>query len=264
MRFVEKDRGTAYNLTIKGNTAWEGPQTDTRDETDVTTAGAGTLTAANLFTQKINRDPTGADRTDTTATAALIIAGSPGLPGDGDSFQCWYRNTADADEQVVLVGGTGVTVMGDAVVGPAKQVHLSFVRDSSTAVTMYVHQLGGLSTLRYSVAIATAGAGTLTAAGIARGLIERDCAGAGRADTTDTAANIISAMGLAEGSRFSWILKNTSSAAETSTVSGGTGVTIDDGDNGDEIEVPQYGYCKFECFVTGGATIDMVPFLQSA
>ena len=264
MRFVEKDRGTAYNLTIKGNTAWEGPQTDTRDETDVTTAGAGTLTAANLFTQKINRDPTGADRTDTTATAALIIAGSPGLPGDGDSFQCWYRNTADADEVALLAGGTGVTVRGDAQVHPGEQVLLSFIRDSSTTVSLYVLHMGGPLDERGRVTIATAGAGTITAAGIARGFVTRDPAGGNRADTTDTAANIIAAMGLSSGDRFWWMMYNSADAAETSTLTGGTDVTILDGSAGSDIAVAQYYSVRFECIVNSATTIVMIPFLSAA
>jgi len=117
---------------------------------------------------------------------------------------------------------------------------------------------------RGTVDLETAGAGTLTAAGIAAGWIVRDCAGGNRADTTATAALIIEAMALEEDDRFSWILENASEAAETSTVYGGTGVTITDGSDGNDIAVAQFYRCRFECMVTGAATIDMTPFLSAA
>jgi hypothetical protein len=76
-------------------------------------------------------------------------------------------------------------------------------------------------------ALATAGAGTITAAMLATGVMTRDCAGAGRADTTDTAANIITALGLtANYQEKSCVIHNISAGAFTSTLSGGTDVTL--------------------------------------
>lgn len=76
--------------------------------------------------------------------------------------------------------------------------------------------------------LATAGAGTYTAAIVkAGGFLARDCAGAGRTDTTDTAANIISACNLdADGEWVEMVVYNDSDAAEAITLAGGTGVTV--------------------------------------
>lgn len=82
-----------------------------------------------------------------------------------------------------------------------------------------------------ATALATAGAGTYTAALIVGGVILRDPAGAGRTDTTDTAAAIITAanaVGLLMTDyeeMFFWVV-NTADAAETITLAGGTDVTL--------------------------------------
>jgi hypothetical protein len=75
--------------------------------------------------------------------------------------------------------------------------------------------------------LATAGAGTYTAAAIAGGLITRDPNGGGRTDTTDTAVAIIAACSLgADGETAACVVINTADAAEAITLAGGAGVTI--------------------------------------
>lgn len=75
--------------------------------------------------------------------------------------------------------------------------------------------------------LTTAGAETYTAAQLATGLIARDPNGAGRSDTTDTAANIISGLGLAnDGDCAAVYLINTADAAETITLLAGANVTF--------------------------------------
>lgn len=73
----------------------------------------------------------------------------------------------------------------------------------------------------------TAGAVTYTAAVFAGGLILRDPAGAGRTDVTPTAALLNTQLGNpAVGASVVVTIRNTADAAETITMSGGTGVTI--------------------------------------
>jgi len=73
----------------------------------------------------------------------------------------------------------------------------------------------------------TLGDDTYPASEIVDGFILRDCNGADRTDTTATAVQIIAALtGASNGSSFRFNLRNTSDAAETITVAGGTGVTI--------------------------------------
>src|SRR5690606_28432207 len=55
----------------------------------------------------------------------------------------------------------------------------------------------------------------------------RDPAGANRADVTPTAAQIVAAIpDVAVGSSFEFLIVNTADAAETITVTAGTGVTL--------------------------------------
>lgn len=82
-----------------------------------------------------------------------------------------------------------------------------------------------------ATALATAGAGTYTAALITSGIITRDPNGASRTDTTDTAAAILTAaqvLGLLMNDyeeMFFYVI-NTADAAETITLAGGTSVTL--------------------------------------
>lgn len=107
--------------------------------TDITTAGAETYTAAQLATGVITRDPAGAARTDTTDTAANIIAGTPALSANGDCLACWLINTADAAEAITLAGGTGVTVSNvGQTLAQNESALLLFRRTSASAVTLYI------------------------------------------------------------------------------------------------------------------------------
>lgn len=75
--------------------------------------------------------------------------------------------------------------------------------------------------------LATAGAGTYTAALLLGGVIERDCAGTARTDTTDTAVAIVAAIpGATIGDSFTTSVINVSGTAVAITLAGGTGVTL--------------------------------------
>lgn len=74
---------------------------------------------------------------------------------------------------------------------------------------------------------ATAGALTMTAAMLLGGLILRDPAGGARSDVTPTAALLVAAMTNPRiGDAFEFTIRNTADAAETITVTGGTGCTL--------------------------------------
>lgn len=75
--------------------------------------------------------------------------------------------------------------------------------------------------------ISTAGPETLTASQLLDGLIRRDCNGADRTDTTDTAENIVASIDSCEvGSSYQTIISNIS--VNTLDLSSGTGVTFYD------------------------------------
>ncbi len=104
------------------------------------TAGALTLTIANILDGLILRDPAGANRSDVTPTAALIVAGIQ-EPAVGDSFIFTIRNTANGDEVITLTAGTGVTLSGVMVIERAQSRHflvrVTNATVGSEAVTVY-------------------------------------------------------------------------------------------------------------------------------
>ena len=80
------------------------------DSTVLNTAGALTLTAAQIMGGLILRDPNGGARTDTLPTAALLVAAIQGAEV-GTSFTLIIRNTADGAETITIAVGTGGTAV---------------------------------------------------------------------------------------------------------------------------------------------------------
>lgn len=70
------------------------------------TAGAVTLTAAEVLGGIVVGDPTGAGRTYTLPTAALLVAAIPGAKV-GDIIRCLIVNGADAAETITIAAGVG-------------------------------------------------------------------------------------------------------------------------------------------------------------
>lgn len=111
--------------------------------TAIATAGDHTLTADQLFSVEIARDPSGGNRTDTSDTAANIILAmtARGLTANGSSFRAKLTNTADAAESITLAAGSGVTATGtgsDLVVSQNESAVLEFSKVSATVVSMIV------------------------------------------------------------------------------------------------------------------------------
>lgn len=107
--------------------------------TALTTAGAGTLTAALIVGGLILRDPAGANRTDTTDTAANILTAAQALNElmyDYDRLYFSIRNTADAAETITLAGGVGVTLQGIGTLAQNTMDDFVLIRTSSTTLVM--------------------------------------------------------------------------------------------------------------------------------
>lgn len=111
------DTNVSMILAPKGTAAIiaDGAFASKRVVTTTTTAGAGTYAASEIAGGLILRDPNGASRTDTTATAAQILAQFL-RARVGSSFFLVVRNTADAAETITVAGGTGVTISGTATI----------------------------------------------------------------------------------------------------------------------------------------------------
>lgn len=191
--------------------------------TAITTVGAGTLTAASIFGALITRSgPTGA-YTDTTDTAAAIIAL---LGGDavGTDFVLTVRNTVAFP--ATIAAGTGVTLAGNIVIPPLTTAE--FLVNLTTATTITITGMGQMpivgTLFEASTALTTVGAGTILAAAFASLLCTRTGPTVAYTDTTDTAANIIAAIPNWQiGGSYEFLYLNQTNFK--GTLAGGTGVT---------------------------------------
>lgn len=109
-------------------------------ETVINTAGNETYTAAQMIGALILRDPNGSNRTDTTATAAEIIA-ALGNVAVGDTFHMYIRNTAGLPNSVTVAAGAGVTLDGTMLVAQNNTrqflVRVDNIGVGTEAVTIY-------------------------------------------------------------------------------------------------------------------------------
>jgi hypothetical protein len=132
-------------MPLKSN-ATDGPITRTRLSAYVTAHekvsavaladAAATLTAAQLVDSKLFTITPTAARNLTTATAAQILTQ---LTDEevGTSFEFTIVNLASSSHAVTLVGGTTVTVVGNAEVAHGASGTFVGVVTSSTAVSIY-------------------------------------------------------------------------------------------------------------------------------
>lgn len=111
--------------------------------TSITEATTHTITADELFSVEIARDPSGGAATDTTDTAANIILAmtARGLTANGSSFRVKYTNVADAAEAITLAAGSGVTPTNtgsDLVISQNESAVIEFSKVSATVVSALV------------------------------------------------------------------------------------------------------------------------------
>lgn len=167
---------------------------------------------------------------DAIAASSVTLSASPGLtfsqaasrivPG---ATSLSLRNTANSADNVLVSDAGAVTIRAGLTVTASGVI----ITDGGLAVR-------GSARIREALTlsnIATAGAGTYTAAQLVGGLITRDPTGASRTDTMDTGTNIeteLNAQGItvATGDTFICYVINTADAAEVITLAGDTGSTI--------------------------------------
>lgn len=192
--------------------------------TAITTVGAGTLTAAGIVGGVITRSGSTTAYTDTTATAAQIIAAATG-EATNDSWVMTIKNTVAFAE--TLAAGTGITLSGQTIIPPNSVGTFLVTITSQTAVTILGIEMVPLTSgaLEANTALTTAGAGTLLGAALAGGVVTRTGPVAAYTDTTDTAALIIAALSNANiGQSWEVTIKNT--VAFAATIAGGSNVTV--------------------------------------
>jgi len=114
-----------------------------RTRTTITTASNVTYTAAQLIGGTILRDTNGANRTDTTPTAAQIVSemqNKNSATEDGTSYSFYWVNNGAND--LTLVAGTGVTLFGKLKLKNGKAMELGVVIDDDTASSEAVSIIG--------------------------------------------------------------------------------------------------------------------------
>lgn len=221
--------------------------------TAITTVGNGTLTAAAIAGGLITRTGSVAAYTDTTDTAAAIVAAIPNA-FVGQSFILRIKNGVNFAE--TLAAGTGVTLTAGTAITPPSSISYYLVTLTSLTAVTILHLLTAALTNNTPEAVTTlttVGAGTITGAGIGGGLTTRGGAQSGSAfsDTTDTATAIIAGQFNAHVG-VSWeytYLNNTDAKA---TLLAGSGVTL----SGITV-VPPNGWVKYLVTYTVASTITM-------
>lgn len=213
--------------------------------TTISTAGDGTLTAASLTGRLITRTGTAAPFTDTTDTAALIIAALPSGSAVNSSFEGTISNTTAFPQ--ALSGGAGVILAGVTTVPAFSYVNYLVTYAAPGIIVIYIYQLSLIPTTAPGV-MTTAGNSTITGALFQTNFITRSGPVAAFTDTTDSAANIILATGYPVGASAYLTYKN--STAFLATLVGGTGVTFSGGTSVPANSGGNYIYTR-----TGTATV---------
>lgn len=192
------------------------------------TVGAGTITGASIATQAVTRSgaQSGAAFTDTTDTAANIIAAQPNVHV-GSSWEWTYTNNTNA--VATLQGGAGVTISGGTIVLP-NGGYARYLVTYTVAATITMQLLladGDPPPAQFTTAALTVGAvpaGAITGAAF---VIWRNTGATPGAQTVRTAAQMLADFpGAYVGMSYMLRIVNTGSGTLTLTADGGATVTI--------------------------------------
>ena len=111
---------------------------------EAATAGAITMTPAQLLSGLILRDPNGAGRADLVPLGADLYAAIGGnrldAEGVGASFEFTIRNTANGAETITVTANTGITLSGTMTI--AQNNSKRFLAVCTAKDTFVVYSLG--------------------------------------------------------------------------------------------------------------------------
>lgn len=210
--------------------------------TTITTAGAGTLIAADLLGGLITRSGPSGAFTDTTDTAALIQAAWTGAVGS--TFEFTIINTTAFTE--TLAGGTGVTFSGSLTIPPLSVGRFLAVWTGVNTITItneFVSAFGGLPSTALTTLNATTGslaAGKITGASNVTMVSSNATPGA---QLVRSAANMLADTPNGQvGQSWNLRITNTGAGTLTLTADGGTTVTLTG-----TMTVPQNTFRDFVC-----------------
>ena len=201
----------------------------------ITTAGAATYTIAQMLAGLILRDPAGANRSDVTPSAVLLVAAfKTPYVGLGFEFDLWNQTDwAAASEVITVTAGAGCTLSPTAITltrGERKRfiVEVTNIGSGTEAYTMYEvgRQKEPTTIKRVITADIGTGGKTLTAAQMLGGIVHQDPGGAVNMDFA-TAVDVIAAMdNPIVGSSSDLIICNDDGGAGLITLVAGAGNTL--------------------------------------
>jgi hypothetical protein len=228
-------------------------------DTAITTVGAGVLTAAGLIGGQITRTGPTANYTDTTDTAAAIVAALGSAFVLGQTFTVLIKNATPYFQ--TIAAGTGVTLPAAVVIPPiCASTYFGTVGGTAAAPTVtFAHQVTVPIRTAASIAdpqssaLITVGAGTILAASIAAGITARGgTQTAVFTDTTDSAANIIAGVPALNivGAAIEWTYVN--NTIFPATIHAGATVTLTD------TVVPANSWAKFLVSFSAAGAVTMI------
>lgn len=193
--------------------------------TSISTAGAGTLTAAALVGGLITRTGPSAAYTDTTAIPSLIAAAVTGFVA-GVTWEVKIKNMVNFP--ATIAGGVGMTVSGLTVIPPLSVGTFLITGTSTSAMTMVGIEMANLVNLppaRYvtdATGTQTADAGDLTGGNY---VVWRNTAAGAVALTVRTAAQMFGDIPNCQIG-FTYMLMIVSQGNNTVTLTADSGVTV--------------------------------------
>jgi hypothetical protein len=193
----------------------------------LSTVGTGTITAAGIVAGVTNRTGSTAAYTDTTDTAALIIAALPtGTPVGASWVYTYYNNTLG---NATLAGGSGVTLTGTGVPATCWAEYL-VTYTAAGAVSMVQIATGPNVVLPASkfttgaLQSATFAAGDLTGANVVH---YSNTGTTPAALTVRTAAQMFADIPNCQiGFTYTLFIRNASGSANTATITADGGATV--------------------------------------
>lgn len=194
---------------------------------NLATVGAGTLTAALLVGGYITRSGSTAAYTDTTDTAAAIIAAITNAAVN-QSFLCSIKNTVNFNQ--TLAAGTGVTLAGQVIIPPNCTGTFLVTITGSTTVTvrcMYISENCPLPNAKLTSINATTGSLAAGAATGARTVYLTSTNAVPGAQLVRTAAQMLADIpnGVI-GTSWTLVITNTGAGTLTLTTDAGATVTM--------------------------------------
>lgn len=157
-----------------------------------------------------------------TSTGVNMAADQPLCDSAGNEYLKFAKTTTAVNEFTVTNAAAGGSPLLSATGG---DTNISIkLAAKGTGIVVSAVRVAQLQTVTTN---ATASDQTYTAAGLLGGIILRNCSGGSRADLLPAAVDLVAAIpGCAVGTGFEFTIRNTSTAAETITVTVNTGVTI--------------------------------------